>query len=75
VCFVAVDWVCFLPSFTIAGISPDIYTYNAVLKAWLKLGKVDNAMATFAEMQSVGLKPDHISYTTLMALLLRVRYG
>ncbi|WRX08244.1 Pentatricopeptide repeat - like 10 [Theobroma cacao] len=47
-------------------ISPNIYTFNMVIHAFCKSGKLEKAVEVLREMESVGFSPTIASYNTLI---------
>lgn len=56
----------------VLDVEPDVFTYNVVLKAWLVQSKLENSFAVFEEMKAKGIKPDPVTYTTLIATCVKV---
>nr|KJB72046.1 hypothetical protein B456_011G155600 [Gossypium raimondii] len=48
------------------GISPDVYIVNALVSALCKDGKIQEAISVFDLMTQRGIRPDVITYTTLI---------
>jgi len=53
------------------GLEPNVFTYNILLKALCKNGKVDGACKLLVEMSKRGCVPDKVSYTTVVAGMCR----
>lgn len=47
-------------------ISSNVFTFNMVVAAYCKLGKLEKAVAVFKEMESLGFNPTVASYNTLI---------
>ena len=47
--------------------APNVITYSALMTACCAGGRPDKAHEVFLDMQARGIKPDHISYSTLIA--------
>ena len=47
--------------------APNVITYSALMTACCAGGRPDKAHEVFLDMQSSGIKPDHICYSTLIA--------
>lgn len=47
--------------------SPNVITYSALMTACCSGGRPDKAHEVFQDMVSSGIKPDQISYSTLIA--------
>lgn len=47
-------------------ITPNLLTYNILLRGWCKAGKIDKARQIMEEMQNSGICPDVISYTSFI---------
>lgn len=45
----------------------DIFSFNIVIKAFCEMGILDKAYLVMVEMQKLGVKPDVITYTTLIS--------
>lgn len=48
------------------SIQPNKFSYNIVIHALIKLGSTDSALSMFREMEELGLKPDIISFNTIL---------
>ncbi|PIA29146.1 hypothetical protein AQUCO_06200021v1 [Aquilegia coerulea] len=48
-------------------ISRDIYSVNIVIKAFCEIGFLDSAYLVMIEMDKVGIRPDVVTYTTLIS--------
>lgn len=46
---------------------PNVITYSALMTACCAGGQPEKAHEVFQEMQAAGIKPDQISYSTLIA--------
>ncbi|XP_021906531.1 pentatricopeptide repeat-containing protein At1g80150, mitochondrial [Carica papaya] len=49
------------------GISLDIFSVNIVIKAFCEMGILDKAYLVMVEMEKMGIRPDVVTYTTLMS--------
>lgn len=54
-------------------ISPNISTFNTLIKGWCKAKKIEAAWKTVEEMQKHGFDPDVVSYTNIVDALCRDR--
>ncbi|KAK1405009.1 hypothetical protein POM88_004614 [Heracleum sosnowskyi] len=54
-------------------ISSNVYTFNMVVAAYCKLGKLENAVSVFKEMESLGFNPTVASYNTLIQKGMKIR--
>ncbi|KAH1129510.1 hypothetical protein J1N35_000888 [Gossypium stocksii] len=48
-------------------LSPNVYTFNIVIHAFCKSGKLEKAMEVLREMEIMGFSPTVTSYNTLIA--------
>ncbi|PIA65641.1 hypothetical protein AQUCO_00100862v1 [Aquilegia coerulea] len=48
-------------------ISKDIYSVNIVIKAFCEMGFLDSAYLVMIEMEKLGIRPDVVTYTTLIS--------
>ncbi|CAN8233648.1 unnamed protein product [Cochlearia groenlandica] len=55
-----------------AGNSPDVVTYNVLIKGFCKAGNIDGALKLLNVLQLKGLSPDSVTYSTLINGLYRV---
>ncbi|KAI3463396.1 hypothetical protein Pfo_020059 [Paulownia fortunei] len=51
------------------GIELDVYSVNIVIKAFCEMGILEKAFLVMVEMEKLGITPDVITYTTLIAAL------
>ena len=51
--------------------TPTLISYNLALAACAKAGQGDAAMAALAEAEGAGLKPDTVTYSSVIAALSR----
>ncbi|XP_068650978.1 pentatricopeptide repeat-containing protein At1g80150, mitochondrial [Aristolochia californica] len=51
------------------GISLDEFSYNLVIKAFCETGCLNSACLVMVEMEKSGIKPDVVTYTTLISAL------
>ncbi|GKD86046.1 pentatricopeptide repeat-containing protein, partial [Tanacetum coccineum] len=49
-----------------SGVSPDVVSWNTMIKAFVEMGKFDLACEVFGEIEKNGLEPDLISFNTLL---------
>lgn len=47
-------------------ITPNLLTYNILLRGWCRAGKIDKARQIMEEMQKSGICPDVVSYTSFV---------
>lgn len=57
--------------YLVPRISPNLVTYNTVLNACQRAGKLDEALATKEDLERYGLIPDARTYTSLIATVAR----
>lgn len=50
-----------------AGVTHNVYTFNALLAAAEETGRLDLALEVLDEMQAAGVAPDACSYTTAIS--------
>ncbi|MBW8831171.1 MAG: hypothetical protein JF606_17460 [Burkholderiales bacterium] len=50
-----------------AGVDPDVITYNALISACEKAGKVERALEIFEGMRAAGIIPNVITYSALIS--------
>ncbi|CAA2989633.1 pentatricopeptide repeat-containing At1g80150, mitochondrial-like isoform X1 [Olea europaea subsp. europaea] len=50
------------------GIELDVFSINIVIKAFCEMGLLDKAYLVMVEMEKMGISPDVITYTTLIAV-------
>jgi pentatricopeptide repeat protein len=48
------------------GITPDVHTYNILLRPLLKAGQTQQAMSLLQQMQKAGIEADIATYTTIL---------
>ncbi|KAF9590771.1 hypothetical protein IFM89_038298 [Coptis chinensis] len=48
------------------SVTPDDYSYNTVIHAYIELGNFDSAVLMMDEMEKNGVKPDLITFNTLL---------
>ncbi|XP_043712040.1 pentatricopeptide repeat-containing protein At1g80150, mitochondrial-like [Telopea speciosissima] len=48
-------------------ISPDVFSFNIVIKGFCEIGILDSAYLIMVEMEKVGIRPDVVTYTTLIS--------
>ncbi|RKO92488.1 hypothetical protein BDK51DRAFT_27776 [Blyttiomyces helicus] len=53
-----------------AGLTPDVFTFSALVLGWIRSGRLDLAVRTVDEMESDGVRPNAITYQTLVDGLL-----
>ncbi|KAK7256484.1 hypothetical protein RIF29_29935 [Crotalaria pallida] len=53
------------------GVTPDVYTYNTLIRGFCKNSMVDEGFRFFKEMTSVDCNPDVVTYNTLVDGLCR----
>ncbi|KAJ6768548.1 TETRATRICOPEPTIDE REPEAT (TPR)-LIKE SUPERFAMILY PROTEIN-RELATED [Salix koriyanagi] len=51
------------------GISPDIFSLNALIQSFCRMGKVEKAEKIFVSMSTLGLIPDNYTYGALIKAL------
>ncbi|KAL3582006.1 hypothetical protein D5086_016338 [Populus alba] len=51
------------------GISPDIFSFNALIQSFCRMGKVEKAEKMFVSMSTLGLIPDNYTYGALVKAL------
>ncbi|KAH8500914.1 hypothetical protein H0E87_015946 [Populus deltoides] len=51
------------------GISPDIFSFNALIQSFCRMGKVEKAEKLFVSMSTFGLIPDNYTYGALVKAL------
>lgn len=49
------------------GIELDVYSFNIVIKAFCEMGILDKAYLIMVQMEKLGITPDVVTYTTLIA--------
>ncbi|XP_042502168.1 pentatricopeptide repeat-containing protein At5g39710 [Macadamia integrifolia] len=49
-----------------SGVSPNVYTYNILLRGCCVEGKLDKAFEVFSEMESKGCAPNVVTFNTLV---------
>ncbi|KAL3528860.1 hypothetical protein ACH5RR_008182 [Cinchona calisaya] len=54
------------------GIKLDVYSVNIVIKAVCEMGILDRAHLIMLEMQKLGIRPDVVTYTTLISAFYKV---
>ncbi|KAL2234712.1 UNVERIFIED_CONTAM: Pentatricopeptide repeat-containing protein, mitochondrial [Sesamum indicum] len=54
------------------GIELDVYSINIVIKAFCEMGILEKAYLVMVEMEKLGITPDVITYTTLIAAFYKV---
>ncbi|KAM7480361.1 hypothetical protein LguiA_028574 [Lonicera macranthoides] len=54
------------------GIKLDIFSVNIVIKAFCEMGISDKAYLVLLEMQEVGIRPDVVTYTTLISAFYKI---
>ncbi|KAJ7962873.1 Pentatricopeptide repeat-containing protein [Quillaja saponaria] len=57
------------------AIEVDIFSVNIVIKAFCEMGFLNEAYLVMIEMEKLGIKPDVITYTTLMSALYKNNQG
>jgi pentatricopeptide repeat domain-containing protein 1 len=54
-----------------AGVKPGMLTYNTLISCCHQAKRLEDAFRIKAEMEAAGMRPDVVTYTALMALVVK----
>jgi pentatricopeptide repeat protein len=57
------------------GVDPDVITFNSLIKAAGRAGRMSDALAAAAELRAAGLRPTAVTYASLLHAAARTRHG